>query len=79
MDQIGAVTVTIYENGSLVKTYSSTTTSGMMAYNTFFYGSSITYPGTIGKTYYAYVTFQAGRNGDWDNRLMQTNTVTACK
>jgi len=77
MDQIGATSVTIYENGSQVKTFSSTTTSGMMAYNTGFHGSSVTYAGTVGKTYSAYVSFQAGKNGDWDNRGMETNTVTA--
>ena len=77
LDEIGAISVTIYENGTLVKTYTHTNTSGMMGYNTFIHGSSITYAGTAGKNYYSYVTYQAGKNGLWDNRGMMTNTVTA--
>ena len=77
MDQIGAILVYIYENGTQVKTFSSSTTSGMMAYNTNFHGSSVTYKGTVGKSYSALVVFQAGKDGDWDNRSMSTNSVTA--
>ena len=77
MDQIGAVTVYVYEDGTLVKTFSHTTTAGMMASNTFFHASSVTYSGTVGKNYSACVVFQAGKNGSWDNRSMSTNSVKA--
>lgn len=77
MDQIGAISITIYENGTAVKTYSSSTTVGMMSSNTFIHASTITYSGTVGKSYSAYVTFQAGKNGGWYNRGMDTNSVTA--
>jgi len=77
MDQIGAITVYMYEGSTLVKTFSHTTTSGMMASNTGFHTSSVTYTGTVGKTYNACVVFQAGKNGGWDNRSITTSSVTA--
>ena len=77
LDEIGATTVYLFENGVQIKTYSYTSTSGMMAYNTFFHGMDISYNGTIGKTYYAFVVYKAGSNGDWDNRSLTSNTVTA--
>jgi len=77
MDQIGAVEVALFENGTIVKTFYYTSTPGMMTSNKNFYGSSVTYSGIVGRTYSAYVTFQAGKNGDWDNRGMDTTTVTA--
>ena len=77
MDEIGATTVTIYENGSIVKTFSYTNTSGMMGYNKVIHGSTVSYNGTVGKSYSAFVVFKAGKNGDWDNRSMSTSSVTA--
>jgi len=77
MDQIGAISVDIYENGTLVKTFSHTTTAGMMASNTSLHYSSVTYTGIVGQTYYACVTFQAGKNGGYDNRSINTSSVTA--
>ena len=77
MDQIGSTKVTIIENGTEIKTYHHTSTPGMMGYNKGFHGSSITYSGIPGRTYRAHVTYQCGKDGDWDNRSMGTNTVTA--
>jgi hypothetical protein len=77
MDQIGSTLIIILENGVAVRTYLNTNTSGMLAHNDFFHGNSITYAGVPGRTYSAFVVFQAGRNGGWDNRSMDTNTVTA--
>ena len=79
MDQIGATDITIYENGSEITTYSYTSTSGMMSSNKVMYGNSIPHYGTVGKTYSATVVFKSGVNGGYDNRLMDTNTVTAQK
>jgi len=77
MDEIGSPKIEIYENGTLVKTYLYTNTTGMMSYNKIIHSGVITYSGTAGKKYYAYVTFKAGKNGGWDNRTLATNTVTA--
>jgi len=77
MDEIGSTKVVIYENGTSVKTYLYSNTSGMMGYNKTIHGSTVTYAGTVGKSYSAYITFQAGKDGDWENRGMSTNSVTA--
>jgi len=77
MDEIGSTKIEIYENGSLVKTYLSTNTTGMMGYNKVSHGNTVTYAGTVGKTYDAHVVFKAGKNGGWDNRSLDTNKVTA--
>jgi len=77
MDEIGAISITIYEIGTLVKTYTNTNTSGLLVYNKFIHAGSVIYAGTVGKNYKAYVTYKAGKNGGWDNRGLETNTVTA--
>ena len=77
MDQIGAISIALYKDGKEVKTYSYTSTSGMMAYNTYVHGNEYTYNGVVGSSYFAYIMFQAGKNGDWDNRTAQTKTVVA--
>ena len=77
MDEIGAVSIDIIENGTLVKTYKYTNTPGLLVYNKFIHAGSVTYAGTVGKNYKAYVTYKAGKNGGWDNRGLETNTVTA--
>ena len=77
MDQIGSTTINIYENGTFVKSYSHTTTTGMMASDKFYHSGSVTYDGTVGKSYYAFITYQCGKNGDWDNRSLQSPSVTA--
>ena len=77
MDEIGATTIYLYENGSTIKTYSYSTTSGMMASNKWSHGNEITYNGVVGRTYSALVVFKSGVNGGWDNRSLDTQTVTA--
>ena len=72
MDQIGTTGVDLYENGVLIKTY-----SGVMVSSTYIYTGSITYSGTVGKSYYAFVGFKASKGGGSDNYSMQTTTVTA--
>ena len=79
MDQIGSTTIEIYENGTRVRIYQHTSTSGMMAYNKLGHSGSITYSGVVGRQYRAHVTFQAGKNGGWDNRSVNSNIVTAKK
>ena len=77
MDEIGTTYIFLYENSSLIKTYTNTTTSGMLAYNKPAYANSITYSGTVGKTYSALVVFKSGVGGGYDNRSMDTNSVVA--
>ena len=77
MDLIGSTTISIYENGALVQTYSSANNPSMVAINKNFHGSSVTYSGVAGRSYYATVTFYAGRNGGGDSRNYTTITITA--
>lgn len=77
MDVIGAISVTIYENGVAVKNYSDTNTPGLLAYNVGIHWKTLTYAGTVGKKYSAYVTYKAGRDGGWDNRGLDSNSVYA--
>jgi hypothetical protein len=77
MEEIGSTTITVYENGNVIKTYQYTTTPSMMAYNTSCHGGSVTYSGTAGKSYYATVAFWAGKQGGGDARTKTTLTVTA--
>ena len=77
MDEIGSTKITIYEDNKLVKTYLSTDTPGLMGYNKYYHSGTVTYSGTAGKTYYANITYKAGKNGDWDNRSLDTISVVA--
>jgi len=77
MDQIGATRITIYENNVAVQTLVHTSTPGMMVNNHFIHANSYTYNGVIGRTYWARVTFQAGKGGDCDNRSLNSNSVVA--
>ena len=77
MDQIGATSITLYENGVAIRTYQYTSYPGMMVYNINCNAGSFTCQGTVGRSYYAFVVFQAGKGGAWDNRSMQTSAVTA--
>ena len=77
MDQIGSTSIVIYENGSSVKTFYSSTTPSMMTTNKLYHGGSVTYSGVAGKTYYAIVYFWAGKNGDGDSRSKTTTAIVA--
>ena len=77
MDQIGAMTIVLYENGTAVKTFQYTSTPSMMAYNTVQHNNSVTYNGVAGRSYYAIVTFWAGKQGGGDSRTKTTSTVIA--
>jgi len=77
MDEIGATVITIYENGTLVKTFQSSSTPSMLAYNKNIHGGYVSYYGVAGRTYYSYVTFWAAKQGDGDNRSYQTSSIVA--
>lgn len=82
MDEIGALTVRIYESSdqetwTWVKTYTHESTTGMLDYNDYYYASHVEYKGTIGKYYKAYVTIWAGKDGKGDTRYMWTDIQKA--
>lgn len=83
MDEIGALSIRLQQKPSgsstwtTVQTYSYTNYPNMLAYNTYYYGSSVNYSGLSGYSYRAYVTVWAGKNGNGDSREILTSTVIA--
>lgn len=82
MDEIGTLTIQIYEskdgtNWSWVETYNHDSTSGMLGYNKVYHSGYVTYSGTIGRYYKAYVCIWAGKDGDGDTRYMWTQPIKA--
>jgi len=83
MTEAGATAIYLYEdNGSTekcVKTYRCTDKEYeyILAKNTDFYGSNVTYSGTIGYDYYAIVYLKAGNSTGSDTVVSTTRTVTA--
>lgn len=77
MIDIGASTVRVYKsNGTLMATYSYTAYSSMMAHNTFFHSSSLTYSGTTGESYYCIITFHARNANGYDSKNYATHSCT---
>lgn len=82
MDEIGVLSIKLYEssdntNWTRVKTYSYENYSSMLAYNDYYHGSYVSYQGTAGKYYKAYVCIWAGNNGSGDTRYMWTSVKQA--
>ena len=82
MDDIGALTVQIYEstdnsNWTWVKTVRHTTQSDMLGHNDYYHSGHVDYQGTIGRYYKAYVTIWAGKDGGGDTRYMWTQPKKA--
>ena len=77
MDEIGVLNIRLYESTdqttwTRVKTYSYVDYSTMLAENDFVHSSYVSYNGTAGKYYKAYVCIWAGKNGSGDTRYMWT-------
>lgn len=77
MDEIGVLSIKLYEssdqtNWTRVKTYSHENYSSMLIEDDWAYSSYVSYKGTAGKYYKAYVCIWAGRNGSGDTRYMWT-------
>lgn len=75
MDEIGVLSIRLYEssdniNWTRVKTYSHENYSSMLAYDDWSHISYVSYQGTAGKYYKAYVCIWAGKNGNGDTRYM---------
>lgn len=82
MDDIGALTIKIYESKdnqtwTWVDTYKHDSTSGLLGYNKIYHSGHVEYQGTIGRYYKAYVTIWAGKDGDGDTRYMWTQPKKA--
>lgn len=82
MDEIGTLSIQIFEstdqtNWYWVKTFTHDATTGMLGYNKIYHSGYVTYSGTIGRYYKAYVCIWAGKDGDGDTRYMWTGSQKA--
>ena len=79
MTSLGATNIWIYDRyDNRVKTYSYTSTSGMMGSNDFFYQNSVTWNGaTNGEKYYAVVAYKATNSSGYDTTSYTTDFVYA--
>lgn len=86
MDELGALSIQIYEcdtNSSDIndwtwkKTFKHNTTSGMLSYDDDYHSGYVTYQGTAGKYYKAYVCVWGGKNGNGDTRYFWTSAKKA--
>jgi len=77
MDEIGALTIMLYESAdnstwTWKQTFRHSMYPSMLAEDTVFHSSYVTYQGIPGRYYQAYVCLWAGKDGNGDNRYMWT-------
>lgn len=82
MDEIGTLKIMLYESSdnqtwTWKKTYLHEDYSSMLRYNNYVHSSYVSYNGTAGKYYKAYVCIWAGKNGSGDTRYMWTASERA--
>ena len=82
MDEIGVVSIMLYEstdqiNWTRVRTYSHENYASMLEESDYYHCSCVSYQGTAGKYYKAYVCIWAGKNGSGDTRYMWTSIERA--
>lgn len=82
MDDIGVLSIILYESSdnktwTRVKTFSHENYSSMLAEDDWYHCSYVSYNGTAGKYYKAYVCIWAGKNGSGDTRYMWATSVKA--
>lgn len=75
LDEIGALRIVLYEssdnsNWDDVKTFLYESTSNMLFYDDDYISSHVSWQGTYGKYYKAYVTIWGGKNGNGDTRYI---------
>ena len=80
MDEIGTLSIYLYESSdnstwTWVETFQHEHYSSMLAYDDWCHTSCVSYQGTAGKYYKAYVCIWAGKNGDGDTRYMWARMV----
>ena len=82
LDELGALTIQIYEfstNSSTlndwewVKSFAHDKNPGMLGYDDFYHSGYVSYQGTPGKYYKAYVCIWGGKDGDGDTRYFWTS------
>lgn len=77
MTSIGASRIDLYTSGgSFVKTFYSSAYATMLGSNRSAYTSTVSYPGTSGKTYYAVVTAYAANGNGYGTETITTGTIT---
>jgi len=82
MDDIGALTIKIYESTDnstwyWVKSFSNGNYPSMLSQNDYFHGSHVEYQGVAGRYYKAYVCVWAGKNNGGDTRYFWTSAKLA--
>ena len=80
MDEIGTLSIYLYESSdnstwTWVETFQHEHYSSMLAYDDWCHTSCVSYQGTVGKYYKAYVCIWAGKNGSGDTRYMWATMV----
>ena len=80
MDDIGVLSIILYESSNnstwtRVKTFLQEDYDSMLAHNDSYHCSYVSYQGTTGKYYKAYVCIWAGKNGGGDSRYMWARMV----
>ena len=82
VDELGVLSISIYECSSnspnqsdwtWKKTFTHDSTAGMLSYNDYFHSGYVSYNGTVGKYYKAYVCIWGGKNGSGDARYFWTS------
>ena len=82
MDEIGALSIHIYESSdnstwTYKTTYRHSAYPDMLGTNKIYHSGHVTYQGTVGKYYKAYVCIWAGKDGDGDTRYYWTSSKKA--
>lgn len=80
LDKIGAKSIKVYQsydnhNWTLVKTYSASSTSGMLISDDFSHDGGVTYSGYVGVYYKAYVQLYGEDNGISESKYKWTSVV----
>lgn len=82
MDEIGTLRIVLYEstdnvNWTWKKTFLHEDYSSMLIEDDFYHSSYVSYTGTAGRYYKAYVCIWAGKDGSGDTRYMWATSVRA--
>lgn len=77
MDELGVLFIELYEStdGSswdCVKTFNHYAISGLLSYDDYYHSGYVSYNGTVGNYYKAYVCVWAGKGGSGDSRYFWT-------
>lgn len=82
LDELGSLSIQLYEcstNSNNLsdwvwkKTFTHDSTSGMLGFDKFYHSGYVSYEGTPGKYYKAYVCIWGGKDGDGDTRYFWTS------